>query len=45
MKTGILAPLYLSFSWVLTVSYQLFTDTAVKAIATYINLFSPAAGA
>src|SRR4030042_5937429 len=45
MKTGILAPLYLSFSWVLTVSYQLFSDTAVKAIATYINLFSPAAGA
>ena len=36
--------MYLSFSWVLTVSYQLFTDTAVKAIAVYINLFWPAAG-
>jgi hypothetical protein len=45
MKAGIMAPLYLSLSWVLTVTYQLFTDTAVKAIATFINLFWPAAGA
>jgi hypothetical protein len=44
MKAGLLAPMYLSFSWVLTVSYQLFTDTAVKAIATYINLSWPTAG-
>ena len=36
--------MYLSFSWVLTVSYQLFTDTAVKSIATYVNLSWPAAG-
>ena len=36
--------MYLSVSWVLTVSYQLFTDTAVKGIATYITLSWPAAG-
>jgi hypothetical protein len=36
--------MYLSLSWVLTVSYQLFTDTAVRGIATYISLFWPAAG-
>jgi hypothetical protein len=37
--------MYLSISWVLTVSYQLFTDTAVKAIATQITLSWPVAGA
>jgi hypothetical protein len=41
----LLAPMYLSFSWVLTVSYQLFTDTAVKSIAANFNLWWPAAGA
>jgi hypothetical protein len=44
MKTGFITPLYLSFSWILTVSYQLFTDTAVRSIGYYINLMSPAAG-
>jgi hypothetical protein len=29
--------MYLSISWVLTVSYQLFTDTAVKSIAGFTN--------
>jgi hypothetical protein len=41
MKAGLLAPLYLSVSWVLTVSYQLFTDTAVKSIATNVSVLSP----
>ncbi len=45
MKAGLIAPLYLSVSWVLTVSYQLFTDTAVRAVASSINVWSPAAGA
>jgi len=45
MKTALLTPLYLSVSWVLTVSYQLFTDTAVKTVAIHVNLLSPAAGA
>jgi len=36
--------MYLSFSWVLTVSYQLFTDAAVKSIASYIGVFWSGAG-
>lgn len=40
-----LAPTYLSVSWVLTVSYQLFTDTAVKSIAAFANMSFPTAGA
>jgi len=41
MRAALLAPTYLAVSWVLTVSYQLFTDTAVKSVATNINLFWP----
>ncbi len=36
--------MYLSISWILTVSYQLFTDTAVKSVASYANLWLPSAG-
>jgi hypothetical protein len=36
--------MYLSISWVLTVSYQLFTDTAVRSVATYANFWLPSAG-
>lgn len=43
MKAGLAAPLYLSVSWVLTVSYQLLTDTAVKTVATQIGLVWPSA--
>ena len=39
-----MTPLYLSFSWILTVSYQLFTDTAVKSVASYANLWMPSTG-
>jgi hypothetical protein len=45
MKAGLMAPLYLSVSWVLTVSYQLFTDTAVRSIASYLSSWWPSAGA
>jgi len=45
MKAAFVAPLYLSCSWILTVSYQLFTETAVKSIATYVNLLLPSSGA
>ena len=38
MKAGLLATTYLSISWVLTVSYQLFTETAVKSVAGYLTL-------
>lgn len=44
MKAGIIAPLYLSVSWVLTVSYQLLTDTAVNAIGTNIGLLNSNVG-
>ncbi len=41
MRAALLAPTYLAVSWVLTVSYQLFTDTAVKSVATNITFFWP----
>jgi hypothetical protein len=41
MKAGIAAPVYLSTSWVLTVSYQLFTDTAVRAVSDSLNSVWP----
>lgn len=41
MKAAILTPLYLSVSWVLTVSYQLFTQTAVETLAFNIISLSP----
>jgi hypothetical protein len=44
MKAGIITPVYLSVSWVLTVSYQLLTDTAVRSIGTNIGLLNPSLG-
>jgi hypothetical protein len=44
IRASLLAPMYLSISWVLTVSYQLFTDTAVKSIAAFTTLSWSAAG-
>ncbi|MFB3889299.1 MAG: hypothetical protein ACE14S_07390 [Candidatus Bathyarchaeia archaeon] len=43
MKLPVLAPFYLTFSWVLTVGYQLFTDTAVRTVALNLEGFSPPA--
>jgi hypothetical protein len=37
----LLTPLYLAVSWILTVSYQLFTNAAVSAIAFQLNFVSP----
>lgn len=45
MKAAVLAPLYLSVSWVLIVTYQLFTQTAVSAVAVQINQYWPSVGA
>jgi hypothetical protein len=42
VRAAVLTPLYLSMSWVLTVSYQLFTDTAVRTIAFNVNSVFPA---
>lgn len=44
MKAGLITPAYLSVSWVLTVSYQLLTDTAVGAIGTNIALLNSGVG-
>ena len=41
MKAALITPLYLSVSWVLTISYQLLTDTAVKTVAGNIALLWP----
>jgi hypothetical protein len=41
VKAAVLTPLYLSMSWVLTVSYQLFTDTAVRTIAFNVKSVLP----
>ena len=38
-----LTPLYLGCSWVLTVSYQIFTNTAVKTISSVLNGVWPSA--
>jgi len=39
------APLYISVAWTLMISYQLFTQTAVTTILTYVNMLWPSAGA
>ena len=44
MKAGLITPVYLSISWVLTISYQIFTDTAVRAIGANIALMNSGAG-
>jgi hypothetical protein len=33
------APLYLSVAWTLMISYQMFTQTAVTTLVSYINMF------
>ena len=42
IKAALLTPLYLSVSWVLTISYQLFTDSAVRSLTVYVAYISPA---
>jgi len=37
-------PLYVSVAWVLMVSYQMFTETAVKSLINFINAFWPFVG-
>jgi hypothetical protein len=43
MNVGIIAPLYLSASWILTVSYQLLTVSAVGTIANSFTVLLPSA--
>jgi len=44
-KAAIVTPLYISVAWVLMTSYQLFTETTVKSVTTYINMYLPTIGA
>lgn len=44
-KAALEAPLYISVAWILMISYQMFTQTAVLTLVTYINMFWPFAGA
>ncbi len=43
-RATFLTPIYLSVSWVLMTSYQLFTETAVATIVSNINASWPAVG-
>jgi len=43
-KAVVATPLYISFAWVLMVSYQLFTQMAVKTVVIYIDVFWPLMG-
>jgi hypothetical protein len=43
-KAAVVTPLYVSVAWTLMVSYQLFTQTAVTTVTTYIDTFWPAIG-
>jgi len=43
-KAAVVTPLYVSVAWTLMVSYQLFTQTAVTTVTTYIDTFWPAVG-
>jgi hypothetical protein len=44
-KATILTPLYISVAWTLMTSYQLFTQTTVETVTTYIHMYLPTIGA
>jgi hypothetical protein len=44
-KATIITPLYISVAWTLMTSYQLFTETTVKSVTIYINMYLPTVGA
>jgi hypothetical protein len=44
-KTVLITPVYLSVAWVLMISYQIFTETAVSTVVNVISPFVPALGA
>lgn len=43
-KAAVVTPLYVSVAWILMVSYQLFTQTAVITVTDSINIFWPSIG-
>lgn len=44
-KAAWITPLYISVAWILMISYQLFTQTAVTTNIAYINMCWPSVGA
>jgi len=44
-KAALVTPLYISVAWILMVSYQLFTQTAITTVITHVNIIWPSAGA
>ena len=43
-KATILTPFYLSIAWTLMTTYQFFTETTVKSVTGFINVYSPIVG-
>jgi signal transduction histidine kinase len=43
-KAALTAPLYISIAWILMISYQLFTQTAVTTLISYVSIFLPQIG-
>ncbi|MGQ9506610.1 MAG: hypothetical protein ACUVTB_01965 [Candidatus Bathycorpusculaceae bacterium] len=43
-RTALITPLYVSVAWTLLVSYQLFTQTAVSTVVSYITVVLPEIG-
>ena len=43
-KSAIITPLYISVAWALMTSYQFFTETTVKSVTLYINMYLPTIG-
>jgi hypothetical protein len=43
-KTALLTPVYISVAWTLMTSYQLFTETTVTSVTTYIQAYLPQIG-
>lgn len=43
-KAAIVTPLYISVAWTLMTSYQFFTETTVRSVTTFINIFLPTIG-
>jgi hypothetical protein len=43
-KNVLITPLYISVAWILLVTYQLFTQTAVSTVVSYIKMYWPEVG-
>jgi hypothetical protein len=43
-RAALATPAYISIAWTLMISYQLFAQTAVSAVTTYVGILSPAIG-